>query len=266
MRRRGFSLLEILVVVAILALLIGLLLPAVQKVREAAVRSQSMNNLRQISLGMHNLIAAENGRLPGFINLDEPTRGDRAPLDELMPYIERRAYLYSSPADPSIPLHPPTYPDETSGICSYPVNGLVFEGRGTLHAHVADGLSNTIGFAEHYARCGPPGKLNDYIYSIQYSDYDSRSRRRATFADRNYRDVVPVVSPGAATVPSRAGATFQRAPKPTECDPALPQTPHSSGMLTAMMDGSVRVVSSGVEPVAFWSAVTPHGGESIPLD
>jgi prepilin-type N-terminal cleavage/methylation domain-containing protein/prepilin-type processing-associated H-X9-DG protein len=71
-RRRGFTLIELLVVIAIIAVLIALLLPAVQAAREAARRAQCVNNLKQLGLGLHNYLSAQNCFPPIMANWNIP--------------------------------------------------------------------------------------------------------------------------------------------------------------------------------------------------
>ena len=128
MRRHGFTLLELFVVIAILAVLFALLFPAVQKVRVAAQRTLASNQLRQLALAQLNFVTT-HGPLPAPNRADR-SRGGGNVFGVILPYLKQSAIEiptqhglsvknYVSPLDPSF-AH---FPDEV-GNCSFAVNSL----------------------------------------------------------------------------------------------------------------------------------------------
>jgi prepilin-type N-terminal cleavage/methylation domain-containing protein len=278
-RRNGFTLVELLVVIGIMAVLIALLIPAVIRVRAAALRVESMNNLHQIVLATHDFADSHGSRLPTIDGNRTSANGGNSLFEAILPYVEQSTYAYRiahpkhgspvvktflSPADPTVAgFNVP--------VSSYAANAQVFINNPAMPRTFQDGTSNTIAFAEHYAYdC----QGYYFVYPVDRVALAFQIHR-ATFADggpilngQNYGDTYPVTKGfPPASGPSYSGETFQVVPRaPINCNPSIAQTPHSSGMLVALGDGSVRGLAPSMSQASYWGAVTPAGGEALPTD
>ncbi|HEV3383322.1 MAG TPA: DUF1559 domain-containing protein [Gemmata sp.] len=127
-RRTGLSLIELLIVIAILTLLIGLLLPAVQRVRESAARTVCSNNLKQIGLAWHNyqiqngFFPRAGGGIPQYKSPGQPDDSTGTWLWRILPFLEQDPLYLQSDA--------PTIVDATGRVCSTPVKEYFCPSRG----------------------------------------------------------------------------------------------------------------------------------------
>lgn len=283
--RRAVTLIELIVVLAIIAVLVGLLVVAIVRVRETANIAHSKNNVKQIGLGTHSFAAAHHGSLPqlglGGTRIVTNSNGTQTAYPpawvpslfvQILPYVESQhaklgrgrfkpVPLFLSPSDPTAQEGL----DGGAAVTSYAANAVAFLENPKLPATFVDGTANTIAFAEHYSfDCN--GIAFPYWENGggQSDGYYNRFGKRPAFAETS--DVHPVTHGWPpVTMPysrwQRSVDTFQIAPRVRDCDPLVPQTPHSSGMIVGMADGSVRQIGPGVAPQVFWALVTPSSGD-----
>ena len=277
--RIAFTLIELLLVIAIIGVLMGLLLPAVQKVREAANRNTCANNLKQQILAVHNA-ATNSGMLPPANYLNSQTGAQGSTYFALLPYLEQdilfttfdqngQGYLGAG----STPLNVFQCPSDVTlnggmaggeGLSSYSLNSCVFSpgntgaqpgGRSSYTlGTIPDGDSNTIGFVEQVSDPpnAPPG-YNWWAYPLTVVIVPGLVDGGAPF----YPSAPPLAPPPYLVQfnPSLNPSS------PNFYNPAAAAGFHPNLTMVAMMDGSVRPVGAGVSQYSWNCAVQADDGQ-----
>jgi prepilin-type N-terminal cleavage/methylation domain-containing protein/prepilin-type processing-associated H-X9-DG protein len=298
MRRRGFTLIELLVVIAIIAILIGLLVPAVQKVREAAVRLQCVNNLKQVALAAHNYHGSYS-RFPPAVNIpgEENFGWPMAPDPNkwyglhmaLFPYYEQdnlRKNMIDNVVNPQYQncIGPNSVGAQIVKILLCPSDGAmptppvgVYVGTYYFGLTSYGGCSGTSATTTN----GKQSLQNGIFYmnsSVRFSEITDGTSNTLFFGERSRKNL-----PATNTSQSLGGwawANFfaqedntMNTSEPMErFDPSAPPNDlnqfgslHSGGLLAnfAFADGSVKPISNSINLIVFQRLATRGGGEVV---
>jgi prepilin-type N-terminal cleavage/methylation domain-containing protein len=290
----GFTLIELLVVVAVIGVLIALLLPAVQKVREAANRARCANNLKQLGLAVHNCNDT-HGRLPPMFGtfagltgefrhwnpdtidhqgyFDPPIYGSPV-LAHLLPFIEQDnlhrlainsvVLTWGDHNDACRNVVIPTYqcmsdtspPDDSWAVGNYGANYQIFS-LGAVDEWQGDARLPT---------SVPDGLSNTIFFAEKYNSCGSGASLWA-IGPHSPNQMAMFAGPSEYKTTGPA-SKFQVMPNPWDqvCDYRLAQSPHPGGIQVGLGDGSARLVSGSVSGETWWAACTPGNNEVLGND
>lgn len=289
--RLAFTLIELLVVIAIIAVLIGLLLPAVQKVREAANVTRCVNNEKQLMLAIHAYADANNSRFPPsnfyqVVNQGTGYAAEGSAFYATLAYYEQGNLFNQCTQDipkpgyltaQTVPLKVhvcPSDPTTNNGIGTvapnyatgnYALNLALFGANGTFNikgasspyviGNIPDGSSNTIGIVEA-SGCFPGFPA--------VNPQTGTTESYMTWHWPAYPNTFGPYWPNPDQLPGQANYTgLYRLPQIQVsmmlADPNLSQCYHTS-MNLGLMDGSVRKISASITQQTWTNALNPADG------
>jgi prepilin-type N-terminal cleavage/methylation domain-containing protein len=293
---RAFTLIELLVVIAIIAVLIGLLVPAVQKVREAANRMVSANNLKQCTLAAVNAADTYQGNMPpgnGYYPNKNPVRwtaqtgttwaqGDgQGPIFfHILPFIEQDTIYNSTTWNSQWPGGPGWgmkwnylangHPIKTFQNPGDPTLNTGGDGTGILYNYSAIQYDDITG-------------ISNFRFPASYQDGTSQtiafaegySSSRLWWSDGYFKGYNPAGNvnwnwsngnPQWSWVPSPRNPPYQVKPPPNSIQYDMAQSYSLGGLEVALLDGSVRNVSIAVSGTTFMAASTPAHNDVLGSD
>ena len=263
-RRSAFTLIELLVVIAIIAVLIALLVPAVQKVREAAARTQSANNMKQIGLALHGyhdvmkaLPVADNNTIPGY--------GTGTWARAILPFVEQKntissatvLSIFNCPADSNASkVYGSTWATTSYlAVCGggdLTTNGVIITGtKGVSLQRITDGTSNSLAVGPR-----PPGP-DQYWGWLFYYQFDSYLSVGST-------QRVNTTEPSTGAACPSGAQQWGPGKFMSYCDANHFWSPFPGGGNWAFADGSVRFVTYSASSI-MPSLATATGGENVDM-
>jgi prepilin-type N-terminal cleavage/methylation domain-containing protein/prepilin-type processing-associated H-X9-DG protein len=299
MTRRAFSLVEVLVVIAIIAILIGLLLPAVQKVRSMAAKARCANNLKQLGLATH-LHYSDVGKFPQAYNEywnfcqpeDNPTPPDSRERKSwatlILPYIEQENVLRTgaSIAQQQLIEVFACPSDNRSRTVS---DGGSFKNLGNRFGMTwylaVEGKEYRVGFSQSFLFLELDGAREGVIYrssNTRFADITDGTSSTVMIGERPpspgpeqdwgwwawsaYDSAMPVVESRSLLYPGcPMPATYSPGKVEIPCDAQHYWSLHSGGANWLFADGSVRFLRYEAAEI-LPSLATRNGGETVPLD